>query len=93
MLPEDILFSIAGKQTIRTGCFKGVRGHHLITLFYVASVKANQMRSCVFHDLTYLGAMGTAEHMLFFSSEKYPEEDSYSKYLTEVNCQIFFLLS
>ncbi|KAG0570443.1 hypothetical protein KC19_6G162300 [Ceratodon purpureus] len=23
------------------------------------------------------------EHMLFFSSEKYPEEDSYSKYLTE----------
>lgn len=26
-----------------------------------------------------------AEHMLFFSSEKYPEEDSYSKYLTEVS--------
>ncbi len=24
------------------------------------------------------------EHMLFYSSEKYPEEDSYSKYLTEV---------
>jgi insulysin len=23
------------------------------------------------------------EHMLFYSSEKYPEEDSYSKYLTE----------
>lgn len=47
------------------------------------------MRSCVFHDLTsYLGAMGTAEHMLFFSSEKYPEEDSYSKYLTEVNSDL-----
>jgi len=24
--------------------------------------------------------------MLFYSSEKYPEEDSYSKYLTEVRC-------
>lgn len=25
-----------------------------------------------------------AEHMLFFASEKYPVEDSYSKYITEV---------
>lgn len=31
--------------------------------------------------------MGNAEHMLFFSSEKYPDEDSYSKYLTEVYMQ------
>lgn len=25
-----------------------------------------------------------AEHMLFYASEKYPLEDSYSKYITEV---------
>lgn len=25
-----------------------------------------------------------AEHMLFYASEKYPVEDSYSKYITEV---------
>ena len=24
------------------------------------------------------------EHMLFYASAKYPEEDSYSKYITEV---------
>jgi insulysin len=24
------------------------------------------------------------EHMLFYASEKYPEEDSYSKYIAEV---------
>lgn len=26
----------------------------------------------------------TAEHMLFYASEKYPLEDSYSKYITQV---------
>lgn len=29
-------------------------------------------------------ALGAAEHMLFFSSEKYPEEDALFKFLVEV---------
>lgn len=31
-----------------------------------------------------------AEHMLFYASEKYPLEDSYSKYITEVTEFIYF---
>ncbi|CAJ2659724.1 unnamed protein product [Trifolium pratense] len=30
------------------------------------------------------GLMHFLEHMLFYASEKYPVEDSYSKYITEV---------
>ena len=30
-----------------------------------------------------------AEHMLFYASEKYPLEDSYSKYITEVSKLLF----
>lgn len=30
-----------------------------------------------------------AEHMLFYASEKYPLEDDYSKYISEVLCTLF----
>lgn len=32
----------------------------------------------------------SAEHMLFYASEKYPDEDSYSKYISEVKLFIVF---
>lgn len=32
------------------------------------------------------------EHMLFYASEKYPLEDSYSKYITEVKFSDFLFL-
>jgi len=39
---------------------------------------------CSFLNPILMIVSNFTEHMLFYASEKYPEEDSYSKYIAEV---------
>ena len=46
------------------------------------------MWAVVYFSLVLMLGFNFTEHMLFYTSEKYPVEDSYSKYIAEV-CLIF----
>lgn len=41
---------------------------------------------------SYIHYVISAEHMLFYASEKYPDEDSYSKFISEVKLFILPLI-
>lgn len=52
----------------------------LLMSFHGIGVEKNKM----FVDIPFWILYFWAEHMLFYASEKYPSEDSYSKYISEV---------
>ena len=51
-------------------------------------MKLHTMWAAVYFSLVFMLGFNFTEHMLFYTSEKYPVEDSYSKYIAEV-CLIF----
>ena len=47
-------------------------------------MKLHTMWAVVYFSLVLMLGFNFTEHMLFYTSEKYPVEDSYSKYIAEV---------
>jgi len=47
-------------------------------------MKLHTMWAAVYFSLVFMLGFNFTEHMLFYASEKYPIEDSYSKYIAEV---------